>query len=111
MWDNSGFLVQQIQEMLPSLRGGARNLPTGMPRGGSLTQRGPPLQLPSPFSGFGIVMGATATGSASSSDGSEPLLAVLFSCLFILLSKDLSRAYRAFHRPGTVPRLALERPG
>ena len=111
VWDDGGFLVQQTQEMFRSLGGGARNLSAGMPGGGNLTQRGPPLRVPSPFSGFGLVIGSSATGYGSSDDSIVPLLAVIVSYLFAIMSKDRSRAYRAFLRPGTVPRLALERPG
>jgi hypothetical protein len=108
VWDEGGFLVQQ--EMVLSLQDEARELSAGTPHGKSITQRGPPLRVPSPFSGFGPVMGG-ASGFGTSSDGNAPLFAVVFSCLFVILLLDGSRVRLAFLRPGTVPRLALERPG
>jgi hypothetical protein len=111
VWGNGEFLVQRAQEVIHSLQGGAR-ASSGTDHGVSLTpQRGPPLRVPLPFSGFGLVMAGAATGLGSSSDGSAPLLAVLVTYLFAVLFKDLSRACRAFLRPGTIAPLALERPG
>lgn len=111
VWDDGGFLVRQAQEMILTLRDGARELYAVPPHGKSISQRGPPLRVPSPFSGFGLVMAGAAGGSGTSSDGNAPLFAALFSCLFVVLLLDGSRLRRAFLRPGTVPRLALERPG
>ena len=111
LWDESSFPVQQAQYALGSMRDGARGFVTGTSHGGSLTQREPPLQLPSPFSGFGIVMGGAVFGASSSGDGGAPLLAVIFCCLSVVLWRGRTRAYGELLRPGTVPRLALERPG
>jgi hypothetical protein len=75
-------------------------------------QRGPPIKIPSPLSGFGPIMGGgAATGSGSSGDGTAPMLAVIAPCLIALLCRGRFHAFRAFLRPATVPRLALERPG
>jgi hypothetical protein len=52
-----------------------------------------------------------AVFSASSSGGDGPLFAVIFICLSAVLWRGGSRAYGALLRAGTVPRLALERPG
>jgi hypothetical protein len=111
LWNKRGFLVEQTEEVLRSLPGGSHDHSTGTLHRGSLTERGPLLEVPSPFSGFGPMMGSAATGSGSSGDGSAPLLAVIASCLIALLCLDRFRAFCAFLRPGTVPRLALERPG
>ena len=111
LWDESGYPVQKVQDELGSMRGGARGFVTETPSGGALTQRGPPLQIPSPFSGFGLMMGGAASGASSSGVGGDPLLAVIFCCLFAVLWPGRSRAYGALLRAGTVPRLALERPG
>ncbi|MBA2712199.1 MAG: hypothetical protein H0U55_01400 [Rubrobacteraceae bacterium] len=111
LWDNSGSVVQQAREMLHSLRGGTSDLAAGKHYGKSLTQRWPPPEIPTPFSGVGPMIGGAAAGSTSSSDGSAPLLAVIASCLFALMCRGRSRAYSSYLRPGTVPRLALERPG
>lgn len=110
-WDNSGSVVQQAREMVRSLRGGTRDLAAGKLYGKSLTQRWPPPEIPTPFSGVGPMIGGAAAGSTSSSDGSVPLLAVIVSCLFAFMCRGRYRAYNPFLRPGTVPRLALERPG
>lgn len=111
LWYNSDSVVQQAQQMLRSSRGGTSDLAAGKLYGKSLTQRPPPPELPTPFSGFGPMIGGAVAGSTSSSDGSAPLLAVIVSCLFALLCRGRSRTYNSFLRPGTVPRLALERPG
>ena len=111
LWDESSLPVQQAQDGLGSIADGARGLATGTPHDGTLTQRVPPLRIPAPFSGYGPVMGGAPLGASSSGDGSAPLLAVLFSCLLAFLWRGRSRAYGAFLRPGTVPRLALQRPG
>jgi len=110
-WDDGKSLAQQVQQILRSSKGGARDLSTGSPREGSLTQRGPPLEVPLPFSGLGPVAGSAAGSAGSSGVGSAPLLAVIVSCFFALLCLNLARVYNAVLRPGTVPRLALERPG
>lgn len=107
-----GSLVERTEAALRSLRGGSRDLSTGTPHKGSLTQRGPPIKIPPPLSGFGPIMGGgAATGSGSSGDGTAPLLAVIAPCLIALLCRGRFHAFRAFLRPATVPRLALERPG
>ncbi|CAN5685298.1 hypothetical protein BH18ACT11_BH18ACT11_19850 [soil metagenome] len=111
LWVSSGSVVQQAKELLRSLRDGTRDLAAGKLYGKSLTQRWWPPEIPKPFSGFGPMIGGSATGSTSSSGGSAPLLAVIVSCLFALLCLGRSRAHNPFLRPGTVPRLALERPG
>lgn len=111
IWNNSNSMVQQAIEMFSSLRGGTRDLVAGNPYGKSLTQRWPPPKLPAPFSGVGPIIGGTGAGSTSSSDGTAPLLAVIVSCLLAITCRGLSRTYNPFLRPGTVPRLALERPG
>jgi hypothetical protein len=111
IWNISNSVVQQAREILGSLQGGTRDLVAGKPYGKSLTQRWPPPKLPAPFSGVGPIIGGAAAGSTSSSDGTAPLLAVVVSCLLALTCRGLSRTYDPFLRPGTVPRLALERPG
>jgi hypothetical protein len=111
IWNNSNSMVQQAIEMFSSLRGGTRDLVAGNPYGKSLTQRWPPPKLPAPFSGVGPIIGGAGAGSTSSSDGTAPLLAVIVSCLLAITCRGLSRTYNPFLRPGTVPRLALERPG
>jgi hypothetical protein len=89
----------------------ARDSVAATSHGGSLTQRAPPLPIPSPFSGFGLTMGSAVFGASSSGDGYAPLLAVIFCCLAAVLWRGRPRAYGALLRAGTVPRLALERPG
>ncbi len=112
LWVSSGSVVQQAKELLRSLRDGTRDLAAGkLYDGKSLMQRWWPPEIPTPFSVFGPMIGGSATGSTSSSGGSAPLLAVIVSCLFALLCLGRSRAHNPFLRPGTVPRLALERPG
>ena len=112
LWDKSESLVEQGEEVLRSLPGGLHDHSTGMLRKGSHTERGPPLEVPAPFSGFGPTLAGAATGSGiTSGDGSAPLLAVIAPCLIALLCRGRLRAFCAFLRPGTVPRLALERPG
>jgi hypothetical protein len=111
LWDQSNSVAQQAREMLRSLRGDTRDLAAGNPYRKSLTQRWPAPALPAPFSGVSPIIGGAATGSTSSSDGTAPLLAVLVSCLLALACRGRSRTYSLFLRPGTVPRLALERPG
>jgi hypothetical protein len=56
-------------------------------------------------------MGGAVFSASSSGDGDGPLLAVIFLCLSAVLWRGRSRAYGALLRAGTVPRLALERPG
>ena len=97
--------------MLLSSKGDVRDLSTGSLRKRSLTQRGPPIEVPYPFSGLGPVAGGATGAAGSSSVGSAPLFAIIVSCFFALLCLNLARAYSVFLRPGTVPRLALERPG
>ncbi len=57
------------------------------------------------------MIGGAAFGASSSGVGGDPLLAVIVSCLFAVLWRGRSRACGALLRAGTVPRLALERPG
>lgn len=107
-WDKGSSLVERDAEAVRSVAGGPRDLSTARPHKGSLTQRGPPLRLPLP----GQVMGgAAATGSGSSGDGTAPLFAVIAPCLIAMLCLGRFLVLLAFLRPGTVPRLALERPG
>ena len=110
LWDGSSFSVQQDQVGLGLVRDGARGSVSAASHGGTLTQRAPPLQIPSPFSGFGLTMGGLVFSASSSGDGAL-LFAVIFCCLFAVLWRERSRAYGALLRAGTVPRLALERPG
>ena len=111
LWDESAFSVQGDQDGLTSMWGGARGFVPATSHGGALTQRAPPLPIPSPFSGFGLTMGGAVSSASSSGDGDGPLLAVIFICLSAVLWRGRSRAYGALLRAGTVPRLALERPG
>ena len=111
LWDESGYPVQNAQDGPGAVQGAARDFAGETSHRGVLTQRGPPLQLPSPFSGFGLMMGGAAAGASSSGAGGDPLLAVIFCCLCAFFCRGLSRAISAFVRPGTVPHLALERPG
>jgi hypothetical protein len=111
-WDKRGSLIERTEEALRSSPGGSHDLSTGTPHKGSLTQRGPPLKIPPPLSGFGPIMGGgAAIGSGSSGDGTAPLLAVIVPCLIALLCRGRVWVFCAFLRPATVPRLALERPG
>jgi hypothetical protein len=111
LWDESTFSVQSDQDGLTPMRDGARGFVPATSHGGALTQRAPPLPIPSPFSGFGLTMGGAVFSASSSGDGDGPLLAVIFICLSAVLWRGRSRAYGALLRAGTVPRLALERPG
>jgi len=111
LWNEGVSPVAQAREMLRSLQNGAGDLPAGARYAGSLTRPGVPLKAPLPFSGSGPVAGSAATGVGFSGAGSAPLLAVVICCLCAIVRRSLSRAYSAFLRPGTVPRLALERPG
>jgi hypothetical protein len=111
LWDERGSLVGLTQAALRSLPGDERDLSTGALYGGSLTQRAPPLEVPSPFFGFVPMMGGAASGFGSSGNGVAPLLAVIAPCLIALLYRDRSRIFCAFLRPITMPRPALERPG
>jgi hypothetical protein len=109
LWDGSSFSVQR--DGLGPTRDEARGFVPATRHGGSLTQRAPPLPIPSPFSGFGLAMGGLVFSASSSGDGGAPLFAVIFCCLSAVLWRGRSRAYGALLRAGTVPRLALERPG
>ena len=111
LWDEDSFSVQQYQDRLGLVRDGARDFVAATSHGGALTQRAPPLPIPSPFSGFGLTMGGAVFSASSSGDGYAPLLAVIFCCLSAILWRGRARAYGALLRAGTVPRLALERPG
>jgi hypothetical protein len=111
LWDARSSLVDLTQEALRSVRGGPYELSAKTPHSGSLTQRGPPLEIPQPFSGFVPMMGGAAIGSASSGIGAAPLIAIIVVCLVALHYQGWFRTFCAFLRPGTVPRPALERPG
>jgi hypothetical protein len=111
LWDESVFSVQSDQDGLTSIRDGARGFVPATSHGDTLMQRAPPLPTPSPFSGFGLTMGGAVFSASSSGDGDGPLLAVIIICLSAVLWRGRSRAYGALLRAGTVPRLALERPG
>jgi len=111
LWDESSFSVQQDQDGLGPMRDGARGFVAATSHGGVLTPRAPPLPIPSPFSGFGLTMGGAVFSASSSGDGDAPLFAVIFCCLSAVLWRGRSRAYGALLRAGTVPPLALERPG
>jgi hypothetical protein len=111
LWDGSSFSVQRDRDGLGLVREGARGFVAATSHGGALTQRAPPLPIPSPFSGFGLTMGGAVFSASSSGDGYAPLLAVIFCCLSAVLWRRRARAYGALLRAGTVPRLALERPG
>jgi hypothetical protein len=112
LWDERGSLVDITPEIL---RAGPVD-PHAAPRSaffrGSITPRGPPLEVPSPFFGFVPMMGGAATGTAGSSGtGAAPLFAVIASCLIALLYQGRSRMACTFLPPRTVPQPALERPG
>jgi hypothetical protein len=111
LWEESSSLIDLTQEALRPVPGGPEDLSKGTLYRGSFTQRGPPLEVPSPFSGFAPMMGGAATGSGSSGGGVAPLFAVVAPCLIALLYLGRFRIFCAFLQPGTVPRLALERPG
>ncbi|HEX5850877.1 MAG TPA: hypothetical protein VFY59_16895 [Rubrobacter sp.] len=111
LWDEGSYVVQQGQDGLVPMRDGARRFADEAPHGGAITQRAPPLPLPSPFSGFGLTMSGAVLGASSYAEGHVPLLAVIFCCLSALLWRGRYRAYGALLRAGTVPRPALERPG
>lgn len=111
LWDESSVSVQRDGDGLGPMRDGARGFVPATSHRGALTQRAPPLPIPSPFSGFGLTMGGAVFSASSSGDGDAPLFAVIFICLSAVLWRGRSRAYGALLRAGTVPRLALERPG
>jgi hypothetical protein len=113
LWDERGALVDLTQEALRSVPGGQPpDLSKGDLSRGSLAPRAPPLEIPSPFFGFVPMMGGAAVGAVGSSgNGAAPLLAVMVPCIIALLYRGWSRIYGTVHRPGTVPRPALERPG
>ncbi len=111
LWDESSISVQRDGDGLGPMRDGARGFVPATSHGDALTQRAPPLPIPSPFSGFGLTMGGAVFSASSSGDGDAPLFAVIFLCLSAVLWRGRSRAYGALLRAGTVPRLALERPG
>jgi hypothetical protein len=111
LWDGSSFSVQRDQDGTGLMEDGARGFVPATSHVGALTQRAPPLPIPSPFSGFGLTMGGAVFSASSSGDGDAPLFAVIFICLSAALWRGRFRAYGALLRAGTVPRLALERPG
>ena len=91
--------------------GGPSNLSEGTLYEGSLTQRVPPLEIPSPFFGFlSMMMGVSGSGS-SGNDVAPLLLAVIAPCLIAVLYRGRSLIFLTFLRPVTIPRPALERPG
>jgi hypothetical protein len=110
LWDERGSLISMTQEALRSVPGGLHDFSRGTLYRGSLTQRGPPLEIPSPFVGFiSMLVGA---GSGSSGSGIAPLLlAVIAPCLMVVFYRGRSRIIHTLVRPVTVPRPALERPG
>lgn len=107
--DDRGSLIEQTKKVLHSLSGGSHDHSTGTLHKGSLTQRGPPLEVPPPLSL--MIGGGVSTGSGTSGDGTAPLFAVIAPCLIALLYLGRGRAFRAIFQPGTAPRLALDRPG
>jgi hypothetical protein len=111
LWGERGSLVDLSREALRSVPGGSHDpLKEALYRR-SLTQRGPPLEIPSPFLGFVPMLGGAASGAGPSGSGTTPLLAVLALCLISLLYRGRSSIPCRFRRPVTVPRPALERPG
>jgi len=112
LWDERGSLVDLTQETLRSGPVDPHALSESTFLRDSITPRGPPLDVPSPFFGFVPMMGGAATGAAgSSSTGAAPLLAVIASCFIALLYQGRSRIASNFLPPRTVPHPALERPG
>ena len=111
LWDERSSLVDLTEEVLRKASGSPRVLATGTLDRGSLTQRGPPLEIPQPFSGLVQLMGGAALGSGTSGNGAAPLLAVIVICLVALLYQGWFRIFSASLRPGTVYRPVLERPG
>ena len=111
LWDERSSLVDLTEAVLRKASGSTKVLATGTLDRGSLTQRGPPLEIPQPFSGFVQVMGGTASGSGVSGNGATPLLAVIVVCLVAVLYQGWFRIFCASLRPGTVYRPVLERPG
>ena len=111
LWDEISSLVDLTEAALRKASGSPKVYSSGTPHRGSLTQRGPPLEIPQPFSGFVQMMGGAALGSGASGNGAAPLLAVVVVCLVALLYQGWFRIVCAFLRPGTVYRPALERPG
>jgi hypothetical protein len=111
LWDERSSLVDLSKEALRRSSGSPRVLATGTLDRGSLTQRGPPLELPQPVSGFIQVMGGAAFGSGASGNGAAPLLAVIVVCLVALHYQGWFRIFCVSLRPGTVYRPVLERPG
>ena len=112
LWDERGSVVDLTPETLRSVQDTPSNPSTGTLYRGSLTQRGPPPEIPSLFFGFISMMVGAASGSGSSGSGVAPLLlAVIAPCLIIVLYRGRSRIFQTFLRPATIPRPALERPG
>jgi hypothetical protein len=112
LWDERGSLVDMTPEVLRAEPVDPDSAPRSAFFRGSITPRGPPLDVPSPFFGFVPMMGGAATGTAGSSGtGAAPLLAVIASCLIALLYQGRWRIASNFLPPRTVPQPALERPG
>jgi hypothetical protein len=111
LWDERSSLVDLSEEALRKASSDPKTLATVTHHRGSLTQRGPPLEMPQPFSGIVQIMGGAAFGSGASGNGAPQLLAVIVVCLVALLYQGWFRAFCASLRPGTVYRPVLERPG
>jgi hypothetical protein len=112
LWEERGSLVDMTPEVLRAGPVDPHAVPKSAFFGDSITPRGPPLDVPSPFFGFVPMMGGAATGTAGSSGtGTAPLLAIVASCLIALLYRGRSRIACNFLPPRTVPQPALERPG
>ena len=110
LWDERSSLVDLTEAALRKASGSPKVYSSGTLHRGSLTQRGPPLEIPQPFSGF-VFMGGGAFGSGASGNGAAPLLAVIVVCLLASLCLGWFRIFCASLRPGTVYRPVLERPG
>jgi hypothetical protein len=112
LWDERGSLVDITPEVLRAGPVDPHAAPRSASFRGSISPRGPPLDVPSPFFGFVPMIGGAATGAAGSSGtGAAPLLAVIASCLIALLYQGRSRLACNFLPLRTVPQPALERPG
>jgi hypothetical protein len=112
LWDERGSLVDITPEVLRAGPVDPHAAPRSASFRGSISPRGPPLDVPSPFFGFVPMIGGAATGAAGSSGtGAAPLLAVIASCLIALLYQGRSRIACNFLPLRTVPQPALERPG
>jgi hypothetical protein len=112
LWDERDSLVDLTEAALRTGPVDAHAAPKSAFFRGTITPRGPPLDVPSPFFGFVPMMGGAATGTAGSSGtGAAPLLAVIASCLITLLYQGRSRIACSLLPPRMVIQPALERPG